>query len=89
MEYYYTAYTKVLQDVTFYFVKKFITFPEFKDMSDVLESYGMHKDFNRACEIALVDDEQIRKQLLEDIQANEISAKVVHMNINKVISAAK
>ena len=89
MENYYTAYTKVIQNTTFYFVKKYITFPEYKDMPGVLESYGMHSDFNRACEIASVNDQEVRKHLIEDIQSNEMSAKIVYMNVATGISIAK
>ena len=48
METYYTAYTKLLDFKTYYFVKKFSVFPELKDVPPFMESYGMHTDFNRA-----------------------------------------
>ena len=89
MENFYTAYTKVVQNTTYYFVKKYVTFPEYKDVPGVLESYGMHTDFNRACGIASVNDEEIRKRLLADLQNNPNSAKVIHMGITKGISAAQ
>ena len=89
MENFYTAYTKVVQNTTFYFVKKYVMFPEYKDVSGVLESYGMHTDFNRACQIALIKDDEIRKQLLADLQNNQNSAKVIHMTIAKGMSAAQ
>ncbi|HVZ97082.1 MAG TPA: hypothetical protein VG847_09425 [Chitinophagaceae bacterium] len=89
MENYYTAYTKVVQDTTFYFVKKYITFPEYKDVPGVLESYGMHTKFERACDIAGLHDEEIRKNLLEDIQSDESTAKVVYMDVPKGMRAAK
>ena len=89
MENFYTAYTRVVQNTTFYFVKKYITFPEYKDVPGVLESYGMHTDFNRACQIALINDKEIRKHLLADLQNNPNSAKVIHMNMTKGISAVQ
>ncbi len=90
MENFYTAYTKVVQDTTFYFVKKYITFPEYKDVPGVLESYGMHTDFNRACEIAAVWEKEIRQNLFANLQTNdENSARVIHMNITKGLSAAQ
>jgi hypothetical protein len=88
MENFYTAYTRVVQDTMFYFVKKYITFPEYEDVPGVLESYGMHTDFNRACQIALINDTEIRDHLLADLQNNPNSAKVIHMNMTKGISAA-
>ena len=89
MKNFYTAYTRVVQNTTFYFVKKFMTFPEYKDVPAVLESYGMHTDFNHACQIALINDKEIRKYLLADLQNNPNSAKVIHMNMPKGISAVQ
>jgi hypothetical protein len=90
MENFYTAYTRVVQDTTFYFVKKYVTFPEYKDTSPVLESYGMHTDFNRACEIALINDQEIRSYLLADLENNpNTGAKVIHMNLAKDVTAAQ
>jgi len=89
MENYYTAYTKVVQNTAFYFVKKYITFPEYKDVPAVLESYGMHADFVRACDIAGLHDEEIRRSLLEDIQSDESTAKVVYMGMSNGMRAAR
>jgi len=89
MENFYTAYTRVVQNTTFYFVKKYLTFPEFKDLPGVLESYGMHTDFNKACRIAKINDMGIRKQLLEDLQVNANDCKVIHMNMTQGVSAAQ
>ena len=87
---FYTAYTKVVQDTTFYFVKKYVTFPEYKDVPGVLESYGMHADFNRACEIAAINDKEIRENLFADLQnSDENSARIIHMSITKGLSAAQ
>ncbi|MEO8861331.1 MAG: hypothetical protein ABI358_07900 [Ginsengibacter sp.] len=83
MENFYTAYTKIVQNTTFYFVKKYITFPEYRDIPGVLESYGMHADFNKACEIAAVNDQQVRKNLFADLQDNESSAKIIYMDMAK------
>jgi hypothetical protein len=89
MENFYTAYTKVVQNTTFYFVKKYVTFPELKDVPSVLESYGMHANFNLACEIADVKDNEVKEQLLADIQDNESSAKIIHMPASKEIRIAQ
>ena len=89
MENFYTAYTKVVQNTTLYFVKKYITFPEFHNIPSVLENYGMHANFNRACEIAGVKDNDVRMQLLADIQDNESSAKIIHMPAAKEIRIAQ
>jgi hypothetical protein len=89
MENFYIAYTKVVQNETLYFVKKFNMFPEFKDIPSVLESFGMHADFDRACEIAGIKDKEIRKQLFADIRDNESNAKIIHMGQQKEIRIAQ
>lgn len=80
MENFYTSYTKVIENKTYYFVKKYLTFPEFKDVSPMLESYGMHTDFNKACSIALVNDPKIREQLLDEAKGTIQQAKVIELN---------
>ena len=89
MENFYTAYTKVVQNTTFYFVKKYTRFPEYIAIPGILENYGMHTDFIRACEIAGIRDEDVQKKLREDLQAIEPDAKVIHMNMDKAIRAFK
>ena len=89
MENFYTAYTRVVQNTTFYFVKKYLTFPEYKDVPGVLESYGMHTDFNRACKIAQINDKEIRNNLLANLETNQNSAKVIHMNITQGVTAVQ
>lgn len=79
MENIYTAYTKTVQGKTYYFVKKFITFPEFNNVPDVLAGYGMHTDFDTACRIALVNDANIRLRLLNSMLVTTEKAKVIEM----------
>lgn len=80
MENFYTAYTKVIENKTYYFVKKFLVFPEYKDVAPVLESYGMHTDFNRACSIALVQDPAVKERLLKEANGTVQQAKVIDLN---------
>ncbi|MBA2251036.1 MAG: hypothetical protein H0W12_12690 [Chitinophagaceae bacterium] len=87
MKNFYAAYTRVVFGTTYYFVKKYGTFPEFKNVSDVLEGYGMHTDFNSACNIAEIDNDTIRQQLLNSIQEANFG-KVVSMNVVKSLSAS-
>jgi hypothetical protein len=89
MENFYTAYTRIVQNTTFYFVKKYVTFPEYKDVPGVLESYGMHTDFNRACHIAQINDKEIRNNLLANLENNPNSAKVIHMNTAQGVTAVQ
>ena len=80
MENLYTAYTKVIDNKTHYFIKKFLTFPEYVDVAPVLESYGMHTDFNKACSIASVYDPKIREQLRREAESTIQHAKVIDLN---------
>ena len=79
METFYTAYTKLLDYKTYYFVKKFTSFPEFKNVSPVMESYGMHTNFDKACSIAGLTDATIKQQLLQQAEENTHRAKVVEL----------
>ena len=80
MENIYTAYTKVIENKTYYFIKKYLVFPDLKDVAPVLESYGMHMDFNRACSIAAVYDPKIKEQLLKEAEGTMQQAKVIDLN---------
>ena len=82
METNYTSYTKVIENKTYYFVKKFISFPEFKDVPPFLESYGMHTDFEKACSIASINDPQTRQKLLNEVVMENTAqqAKVIDLN---------
>ena len=88
MENFYKAYTKQINGTTFYFVKRYITFPEYRDVPDILENFGMHKDFNRACRIAKITDNSVRQQLLNELPDMRTRSKVVHMNMGKIITNA-
>ena len=83
MENFYTAYTKTIDGVTFYFVKQYQTFPEYKNVPPVLENYGMHSDFNKACKIAMISDKAIQQQLLDTLPKNTARAKLIHMSRSK------
>lgn len=78
METHYTAYTKTINSTLFYFVKSFKVFPEWHNVSPVLEAFGMHTDFKKACRIARVSHQAVRKQLLNKIE--DPSAKVIPLS---------
>lgn len=80
MENSYTAYTKVIENKTYYFVKKYLIFPELKDVSPMQEGFGMHTDFNKACDIAFIQDPKIREQLLTEAEGTIQYAKVIDFN---------
>jgi hypothetical protein len=77
METFYTAYTKLLDYKTYYFVKKFSAFPEFKDVSPVLDAYGMHTNFDKACSIAGLTDAKLKEELFLQVEENSQRAKIV------------
>jgi hypothetical protein len=79
METLYTAYTKLIDNKLMFFVKRYTHFPELADAPDVLESFGMHKDFDRACDIAKVEEASIRTRLWNELQGLP-AAKVIEMN---------
>jgi hypothetical protein len=80
METIYTAYTKLLDYKTYYFVKKFMAFPELKNVAPVLESYGMHTNFDKACSIAGLTDAAIKEKLLLQAEENSHRGKLVELN---------
>src|SRR5215211_5424468 len=83
MENFYTTYRKTIDGVTFYFVKKYQTFPEYKNVSPVLENYGMHTDFKKACQIAMISDKAIQQQLLDTLEIKTAQTKVIKLNRRK------
>jgi hypothetical protein len=80
METFYTAYTKLLDYKTYFFVKKYTAFPELKDVAPVLESYGMHTNFDKACSIAGITDASVKQELLKQAEENTQRAKIVELN---------
>ena len=80
METIFTCYTKKIQGSIFYFVKKFIMLPEYTNVPPVLEGYGMHTDFDKACAIANLYDITIKRQLLQEIETGLKQAKVIDLS---------
>ena len=79
MENFYTSYTKTVQGKTYFFVKKFLKFPEFNNVPDVLVGYGMHVEFDKACSIAQIFDQNIKFQLLNSMTGAIEKAKIIEM----------
>jgi hypothetical protein len=86
MENIYNAYTKEINGKTFYFVKKFIFYPEIKDSSPILDKLGMHTNFHKACSIAEVHDEQIINRLMSELRIIPESARVIHLQKAKAVT---
>lgn len=79
METNFTCYTKKVQGEIYYFVKKFMVFPEYANVPPVLEAFGMHADFDKACAIAQLSDAAIKKQLLKEVETGLKQAKVIDL----------
>lgn len=80
MENFYNAYSKMVNGQTYFFVKKYLTFPEFNNVPDVLAGYGMHSDFGKACKIAMVTEPEIIERLRVSASKAEETAPVIHLS---------
>ena len=67
MEIIYTAYIREVNNQPFYFVKRFTSFSQLKNVDPVLDTMGMHKNFYRACDLANVFDPEIIKNLYNEL----------------------
>ena len=72
MEYLYSLNTKLIEGKTYYFVKKIMTFSEFKGLANVVIGYGMHTNYEKACNIAGIDEIAWRKQLLHELEQRNL-----------------
>ena len=81
MELYYTSYTKTINNTNYFFVKKYTKFSEFKDAPAILESFGMHTNFDKACAIACVNDPVIKERLFK-----EVTPELNYRQINSAIT---
>ncbi len=68
MKHLYTVGTKIIQHKTYYFVKKILTLSEFPDLAKIVVGYGMHTDFNKACNIAGIHDPACREKLFTELE---------------------
>ena len=72
-----TAYVKTIDGIPLYFVKTYHSFPEYQNVAPVLETYGMHTSFKKACNIAQVHDPETQQRLLNEIENNAATCKVI------------
>jgi hypothetical protein len=80
MENFYNAYSKTVNGQTYFFVKKYLSFPEFNNVPDVLAGYGMHTDFDKACKIAMVTDQKVKERLRIAAGGTESQAPIIHLS---------
>lgn len=76
MENFYSAYVRTVNGKEFYFVKKYQVFPEYKEIPPLLDCYGMHTNFDKACKIATIFDLEIKQQLMAELRANNVLADI-------------
>ena len=86
MENIYKAYTRKIDGVNFYFVKKYTAFPEYENSPNVLDRMGMHSDFYKACDIAKVYDESIVARLMNDLHIFRESDRFIHIHRTESIT---
>jgi hypothetical protein len=74
VEYLYSIYTKLVASETYFFVKKIMTFPEFQGTANVQVGFGMHTNFEKACDISgiAVNDIACRKRLLAELEQRNL-----------------
>jgi len=84
MKHVYQCYTRDVDQVTHYFVKRFLHFPEYAGVPDCLEGYGMHTDFRKACEIAGVKDVAVCEELFSSLTIAPGKAKIISLELYKM-----
>ncbi|MEP7253751.1 MAG: hypothetical protein ABI683_15265 [Ginsengibacter sp.] len=83
MENSYSAYVRTVNDTTFYFVKKYQVFSEYKDVPACLDGYAMHYNFEKACKIAMVSNKAIQQQLMDELRLNPALKGVTKKQTNR------
>lgn len=76
----YSGYTKEINNVKYYFVKKYITFPELENSPKIVDSMGMHVDFLRACKIAAITEEEVVHQLMKELKILPEQQTTIHVS---------
>lgn len=77
----YEAYIKEVNGIPLYFVKHFLVFPDYNNIEPVVQGYGMHADFDKACSIAGILDPAIRKSILPVEPAEKMNeAKLIDIS---------
>ncbi|HNL65968.1 MAG TPA: hypothetical protein PKL81_12785 [Ferruginibacter sp.] len=74
MKHDYTVHSKPIDGILHYFVKKLMVFPELGEAASITAGYGMHADFDKACDIAGVDDPEARKKLRAQVSTAQPAA---------------
>ncbi len=84
MKDYYNAYIKLIDNVPHFFVKHLI---EYGGSEPLVEGFGMHTDFVKACNIAGLHDAEVIKQIYPaPLQLNETKVVDIQSYKNKKVS---
>lgn len=89
MEHIYISYCKKIDNSNFYFIKKFQVYPELFNIPPMLEGYGMHTNFDKACSLAGIYEQQIKNRLLQDVADTDMGGKVIEMAAGEKTSQKK
>lgn len=77
MEKIYKAYQRKVNNEVLYFVKEYYSFPDLSDSAVILENYGMHANFFKACKIAQIRDKQVIRSLHQQFEPEKHEGKIV------------
>jgi hypothetical protein len=80
MNYIYESYFKTIKGEKHFFIKKYLRLIGIGDVSDVMEGYGMHTDFKKACLIAGIKELEIQQKIFDSMEVNKAEAKVINLN---------
>jgi hypothetical protein len=76
----YSAYLKQVNDVTYFFVKKYQSFPDIPGIPDIQQGFGMHENFEKACAIAGLTDATCMQELYQACLASLPQAKIIELS---------
>lgn len=63
MEHLYNAYVKDINGEPFFFVKHFLILNEVDNITPLLVGYGMHREYEKACNIANIKESDLQKKI--------------------------
>jgi hypothetical protein len=76
----YECYIKLIEGKKHYFVKRFLHLTDCENVIDILDGYGMHTEFKKACIIAGIKEADIQQQIFDSMNISSVEAKVICMN---------
>ena len=80
MNYIYESYFKTIKGEKHFFVKNYLRLDGIGEVSDIMEGYGMHTDFKKACLIAGIKEVHLQQKIFDSMEANLAEAKIINLN---------